>query len=295
MTVHQTLQVVTKAPISDNLWYTIFYIDFVRLLLTSPSGRVGKVLRPLINGGLNIELVHLRIFRIFMCSTLGSCSDICCSWFNISTVWSLNRLAGCAFTIFEHISRSNDTWSIGRSAPANPPSGTSSGQMVLRVCWAMCSTSAGVVPPKRNRASISPDMRKTTFWSLMMEEGRGQRKNSLGSVTRIDDIHASSSAPLLKELGDWKSSTNLFTTKASTQRPITRAAMSSWARMRRVISEPARVLLTKEGKGTEISSLLYALAQCHRFFRLVRKRLECIDSARGDVPDKQHQTVEPGS
>ena len=183
-----------------------FYADFERLL-TSYSG-VAKLLRPLINCESIIELVHRRI----LCSTGGSCP----------THWSLNRLASCAFVMFEHISRSNDTW----SPPTNTPPGTSSEQMVSRVCCTTCSMSAGVVVLEANKLSISPSTREMTVWSLMTDEGRGRRKNSSSSVPRIDDsTHA---APLLKELRDWKSSTNLFTTKASTQRPITRAARSLW-------------------------------------------------------------------
>jgi len=57
----------------------------------------------------------------------------------------------------------------------------------------MFNISTGV-GPEVNKVSISPDMRETTFRSLMTAEGRGQRKTSPGLVPRIDDMHANSAS-----------------------------------------------------------------------------------------------------
>jgi len=57
----------------------------------------------------------------------------------------------------------------------------------------MIGTSTGI-GPEVNKVSISPDTREMTFRSLMTAEGRGQLKNSAGSVPRIDDMHDSSAS-----------------------------------------------------------------------------------------------------
>ena len=145
-------------------------MEFERLLL---SGRVVKLLRPLNNCGTKVELVHRRILR----SIVGICFNICSSFPNIPTVSSLNRLVGRVFAILEHISRSGNTSSTGRSSPENTPR-TRSGQIMSRVSWTICSAD-GV--PEVNRTSISSDIREMTFRSLRTADGRDQRVDSPGS------------------------------------------------------------------------------------------------------------------
>ena len=137
------------------------------------SGRVVKLLRPLNNCGTKVELVHRRILR----SIVGSCFNICSSCANIPTTSSLNRLVGRVFAILEHISRSGNTSSTGRSSPENTPR-TRSGQIMSRVSWTICSTD-GV--PDVSRTSISSDIREMTFRSLRTADGRDQRVDSPGS------------------------------------------------------------------------------------------------------------------
>ena len=137
------------------------------------SGRVVKLLRPLNNCGTKVELVHRRILR----SIVGSCFNICSSFPDIPTISSLNRLVGRTFEILEHISRSGDTSSTGRSSSENTPR-TRSGQITSRVSWTICSTD-GV--PEVNRTSISSDIREMTFRSLRTADGRDQRVYSPGS------------------------------------------------------------------------------------------------------------------
>ena len=145
-------------------------MEFERLLL---SDRVVKSLRPLTNCGTKVELVHRRI----LCSIVGGCFNICSSCANIPTVSSLNRLVGRVFAILEHISRSGNTSSTGRSSPENTPR-TRSGQIMSRVSWTICSAD-GV--PEVNKTSISSDIREIMFRSLRTADGRDQQVYSPSS------------------------------------------------------------------------------------------------------------------
>lgn len=91
--------------VDDTKLVLLHRLQLERLLL---SGRVVKLLCPLIDWGSKMELVHHRIFLF----TVGNSFDICSSRSNIRIVSFLNQLPCRVFAIFEHDLRSRNTWSM---------------------------------------------------------------------------------------------------------------------------------------------------------------------------------------